>query len=355
MPADKPHGLYLTPVENASAKNTFAEDFTRWKVEHTDRRYTSSVPLNHPSVLHVNNFDIELKGLRGNMGGVSQSDAGVSALHHLLGQDKFDAVVAEARKGKTHFAEYMSKLHPEIEWGKYFDSYEMLMAYGGIEARKAGYKGLLGEGAGQGTKEFVALTNDVLDGPKKPRFTPEQLRARADKLDEQAQQLQMQGQSFRGDRKQAAKGFKVKLAGKSYSFRPHSDEGGLKAIEHAVLPGGHALHEGIVPVVRSRFDKLSENADRWTTATPEDPYWAERYTRAMDAWRTSHTGKRILAEADLPDTHDLIGTLRKDPRVRAEWQNVKDAHPSLNAWIEDMVNLGAFHAPTAEIRQALGG
>jgi hypothetical protein len=57
----------------------------------------------------------------------------------------------------------------------------------------------------------------------------------------------------------------------------------------------------------------------------------------------------------MPDTHDLLNTLRKDARVRAEWQQVKDAHPNLNAWIEDMVNLSEFHAPTHEIRQALLG
>jgi hypothetical protein len=108
-------------------------------------------------------------------------------------------------------------------------------------------------------------------------------------------------------------------------------------------------------VVGRRAEKLAENADNWTTAMPESVYWTERYIRSMDALRNSYTGKRVLTESSLPDTHDLLSTLRKDARVRAEWQQVKDAHPNLNAWIEDMVNLVDFHAPTHDIKQALLG
>jgi len=181
------------------------------------------------------------------------------------------------------------------------------------------------------------------------------LTTRADELEQQAQDMLAAGQVFRADRKAATKGTTVRLAGQRHTFRAYGDEGSLKGIEHAVVPGGHQLHESYAPTVGRRVDKLVEDNENWTTAMPDHPYWTEKYIRSMDALRTSHTGNRVLSESSLPDTHDLIGSLRKDARVRAEWQNIKDAHPNLNAWIEDMVNLVDFHAPTAEIKQAVLG
>lgn len=98
--------------------------------------------------------------------------------------------------------------------------------------------------------------------------------------------------------------------------------------------------------------RLFEDRGKYKTYDPEDRYWAAGWIRTWDTLRNSHTVERIL---NLPEvgTRDLIRSLREDPMVRKEWEEIRGDNPDFNAWLAHVANKVAWLAPTHELRSAL--
>lgn len=128
------------------------------------RAYAAYAP-DAPEVLRPTSFKIDVSGLRGPEHLDVDADAGVAALREILGDVDFYRFVAEARKGKKWFTAFLHGhgFGDHVDWDRYHDTYEMLMALGGIAARKKGYKAIWHEDvANPRFNEYVALTDDAL-------------------------------------------------------------------------------------------------------------------------------------------------------------------------------------------------
>jgi hypothetical protein len=82
-------------------------------------------------VLHVDASDL----VKSNRGLVGQS-AGIAALKAIKGEAAFRGLSALP---KRELLARLASMHPDVDWGRYFDAHEMIEALGGVEARKAGY------------------------------------------------------------------------------------------------------------------------------------------------------------------------------------------------------------------------
>ena len=91
----------------------------------------------------------------------------VNNLKSIGGIGRLSMELRGTSKGKTALMDYLKKEYPKVDWGKYHDSREMLMAVGGIEARKAGHDAIIMlDAANPSDSEFVALTNKIFDAGK---------------------------------------------------------------------------------------------------------------------------------------------------------------------------------------------
>src|SRR5262249_36003427 len=87
--------------------------------------------------------------------GLTEVDAGHAALRRLVGDETYQAwrtlggvtypdnpLSATSRgtaRGKVALRKVFETRYPGVDWTRYYDAYEMLMAAGGIEAQRAGY------------------------------------------------------------------------------------------------------------------------------------------------------------------------------------------------------------------------
>jgi hypothetical protein len=98
--------------------------------------------------------------------------------------------------------------------------------------------------------------------------------------------------------------------------------------------------------------RVYEDSGKWVTYAPTDSHWSAGWIRAMDQLRNSYTGRKILDLADTSTT-DLVNDLRRDPRVRQEWAEVRGDNRDFDGWLGRTVNTVAWNAPSTEIREAL--
>lgn len=125
------------------------------------------------------------------------------------------------------------------------------------------------------------------------------------------------------------------------------------AVWDALLPGEASMSDLITNLSGRKHAKIVEDSNNWKTYLGDDPEWENGWIRGTDALRTSYTGRKILQLADHP-TVDLVATLRKDPKVRKNWLNVKNGqNEQYDAWLERAVDEVTWMAPTPQIRAAL--
>ena len=103
-------------------------------------------------------------------------DAGHLALRELVGEAEYNRLrdlggvtypknplsptSRGTPEGKVALLEELSRRYPEVEWDRYYDSYEMLMTVGATEAKKAGYDALVNvEPKAQEFSELVDLAD----------------------------------------------------------------------------------------------------------------------------------------------------------------------------------------------------
>lgn len=179
-----------------------------------------------------------------------------------------------------------------------------------------------------------------------------------DRLISRAEELEAQAESLRtttytadrtrlGQQDQSLNG-----AGEKVTTRAIGSAQEGKDLNAALLPGNAHLSDLLLRGSGRQTVRIYEDADSWTSAAPTDPYWAEKWIRATDQVRNSHTARRVMQEAD-HQTADLIAGLRKDKEARAEWRNLRGDNEDFDEWLDRVVDFVAWHAPTRDIRQSL--
>jgi hypothetical protein len=156
--AEKPHGAFFS-IEQPGFKSQFEGEGAR-----VFRRTASP-----KSPLYVQPGSVQ--------GFTFADDAAIRAISELKGGAFLDELkkmggigvtsdtLRGTAKGKEVLRKYLEKNYPGVEWGRYYDSREMLMAVGGIESRKAGHDAIVMlDKADPSGSEFVALTDKILSG-----------------------------------------------------------------------------------------------------------------------------------------------------------------------------------------------
>lgn len=140
---DKPQGLYTSPAGIESP--------------HSDLGGKVSIHQTNPNanVLILNKAPAKDVVMRK---GAINSGAGIHALYHIIGRDKFLEMKGMTR---NELMDALSEQYPEVEWGKYYDKQEMLEGLGGIKAREAGHDAFYLEDPDPAWSEYVALTENA--------------------------------------------------------------------------------------------------------------------------------------------------------------------------------------------------
>ncbi len=164
---DKPQGLYVNREGSTTGVEPEMTSVTTYE-------FSPKVPLDLSGS--------ELYVTHSRFGGIGRGPAsvGVHALSKLLPKAEFDSLL------KLRKSELLPKLkedYPEVSWGRYYDSYEMLEGLAGIKAREAGYDSLIGD------LEISVLDKNILKevkkSPQKPLLSESQkeIKQAQDKVD----------------------------------------------------------------------------------------------------------------------------------------------------------------------------
>lgn len=144
-PSEKPHGLYVSiDREGFESPHDMAGD----------TEYKGIVRPKNPLIVK----DKKIKHARFEKLGLDEGhgSAGILALKELLPKSEFNDLLS---KSKSEMIEILNEKYPGADYNKYFDSYELLEAYGGQLAREKGYDSIILE-----DKEFPNLSEvAVLD------------------------------------------------------------------------------------------------------------------------------------------------------------------------------------------------
>jgi hypothetical protein len=162
QPDEKPHGMYFSIVADGRTSGGIANSGTAPRFE---RRARLAVRLDDPSVLHVRQAT-----LREADGSTLELCAGLSALKQL-NPSLFDEALPLVHNEADRLAALMRDGYPTVPWNPTLSPQELLMAAGGIEARRRGYKAMLGAPlpwSGVPEAELVALTNDAITWRENP-------------------------------------------------------------------------------------------------------------------------------------------------------------------------------------------
>lgn len=150
--ADKPQGLYLSFEASGSPHRDLGGKEYVYEA-------TAQNPLDVSEPLKVKH--IERYGL--SKGDPVEASAGIKALKKLVPDKEFERLLKLTKKEAI---EEFSQKYPEVDWSRYYDSYEMLEAVAGIEARKAGYDAIVSkEKALPEFSEYVALSPSAIREP----------------------------------------------------------------------------------------------------------------------------------------------------------------------------------------------
>lgn len=180
---DKPQGVYMSQVDDA-AKSPHRSDVIR-EAGGVDRVIEYQGRVRKSDVFDVKPVEVDMTGLRASDGTFASGltvnvDAGVGyVLSHMRDGQEWLAVArnSDGKVMSDAFRSRLSAFDSSVNWDRFFDNYERLMAVGGIQARRDGRKALRmvdPEYAKykdafpdwQDMTEIVVLDrNSVLDGP----------------------------------------------------------------------------------------------------------------------------------------------------------------------------------------------
>ena len=214
-----------------------------------------------------------------------------------------------------------------------------------MEAQRATLEGTLGS-VKRKQSEWARRAGE----PTPVRDTPgERLRGRAEVLRESAGNVPTQ--TARANRL-GSTDTTVKLDGATVKTRAYTNEQEMANTQSALYAGDESVSEALTGLQGKMTKKFYENPDDWKTVAGDDLAWQQAYVRATDALRNSYTTGKILREADHP-TVDLIKSLRNDRKVQANWRELRRGNESFDIWLDHMVNLVDWQAPSAAIRKHL--
>jgi hypothetical protein len=143
---NKPQGLYL----NRKGELTGVEP------EMTQEFHYAWHPKN---VLDVSGEDTRIVHERFDSALPHEPSAGIKALAKLVSPGQFEQLRAA---GKADLQALFRTEYPDVQWGRYYDSYEMLEAYAGLKAREAGHDAILD------IDERVALSEAAISAKPAP-------------------------------------------------------------------------------------------------------------------------------------------------------------------------------------------
>jgi hypothetical protein len=156
----KPQGIYTTPAHLESPHADIGGERSLWKVN-------PDAKVLHFESTQFRNDDVVMRPHAVSAG------TGVWAVRHFLGQGKLD----EFRKqSKAQLAKTLREQFPDIhvDWGKYFDTQEMVEGLGGMLARKAGYDAMeLVDTRDPRWSEYVGLTPKSMSPVEEKLAAPE--------------------------------------------------------------------------------------------------------------------------------------------------------------------------------------
>lgn len=89
-----------------------------------------------------------------------EPSAGIKALRSLVDPEEFERL---RKLSKAKLSKELSEKYPDVEWNKYFDSYEMLEGLAGTLAREGGYDAITD------TDEIVALDDSAITPETQPQ------------------------------------------------------------------------------------------------------------------------------------------------------------------------------------------
>lgn len=139
----KPQGLYFTVGEVSPHR-----DIGRKEIEAIAKGRTV---LNVPSIKVSHTRFGEFKS--------GEASSGISALKKLTSEKEFSKLM---KSSKGELVVELSKKYPEVQWNRYYDSYEILEGYAGILARKRGYSAILqADKIHPEFSEYIALTDEA--------------------------------------------------------------------------------------------------------------------------------------------------------------------------------------------------
>ena len=148
----KPHGLYLSLVDNRDAFKT--------PHEHAgDTDYWGKAKPKKPLVANYIMVDHDRFGVLGI--GRGYASAGVAALEKLLPENEFNEAL---KMGKQELINLLTERSPGHEYNKYYDAYELLEVYAAQLAREQGYDAIIQRDPEFSQfSELVALNDDILE------------------------------------------------------------------------------------------------------------------------------------------------------------------------------------------------
>ena len=139
---DKPQGLYLAK-EGSELVSDLEGKTTKMNIQPKN-------PLNvNPSMT--------IKHARGK-GFTIEASSGIKALKKLVGDKEFERLRTAS---KADLINELSNKYPDVDWDRFYDSYEMLEGYAGKLAREKGYDAIIGD-----IDEVVVLDKSAIDRSK---------------------------------------------------------------------------------------------------------------------------------------------------------------------------------------------
>lgn len=156
---DKPHGLYTTPADIISPHEDLGGIKTTYEV-------TAKKPLLVSDELTEGVIAAGRPGLY--PGHAVPASGGIKALKKIL-PDKFESLMKLNKKDAVNL---LSKKYPDVNWNQYHDSYEMMEALAGIEARKKGFDVIIDIDAQKPEfSEYIILDKQIMkEVPPNKRF-----------------------------------------------------------------------------------------------------------------------------------------------------------------------------------------
>lgn len=141
---DKPQGVYTSQVASRE-KSPHYEDVLLGVKDPNDVKEFNGL-IKKSDVLDVAPTQIDTFGLRSSSSLTVDADAGISyVLNNMVDGDRWVSIAKNGSEYKTMSDDFLSKLNdfdPSVDWFRFEDNYERLMAVGGIQARRDGVKAI---------------------------------------------------------------------------------------------------------------------------------------------------------------------------------------------------------------------